>query len=246
MANEEPITDKDKIRIASDFILHAPPGEFNEVFNDVRLLLNNDTLLKEGCAAAFAQYNKDQFMPVRLEGVDKPTLVTIHNDIGQGRFYDPKSGKSFKYDHLRKEAAEVQQHEPHDAAKAEPWRKALQQAADVYIENHYQKAGVCTVFGRVDPASGVPGLTLCIEAHQFQPKNFWNGRWRSQWAVVLTEKQAELKGTIKVQVHYYEDGNVQLVSTKDIDRKITVSAQPENTAKDIIRTIEEEESAYQV
>jgi hypothetical protein len=52
---------------------------------------------------------------------------------------------------------------------------------------------------------------------------FKNGRWRSQWSVPLTEKQAELKGTIKVQVHYYEDGNVQLVSSKDITRKITVS-----------------------
>nr|CAG4644089.1 EOG090X08VX [Lepidurus arcticus] len=240
---DEPISDQEKVRIASDFIRHAPPGEFNEVFTDVRALLNNDNLLKEGVAGAFAAYNKDQLTPVKIVNSPKPALITEHNDLGGGRFFDPRSKQSFKYDHLRKEASDFQPWEPD--ATAEAWREAFEAQMTEYTENHYRH-GVCSVFGH---SRGNDNVTLvgCIEDHQFQPKNYWNGRWRSQWSVSFSPigGNAELQGTLRVQVHYYEDGNVQLVSSKDARQAVTITSESE-TAKELIRLIEEAENAYQL
>lgn len=239
---DDVISDQEKIRIVNDFILHAPPGEFNEVFNDVRELLNDDRLLKDGASAACSQYNKDQLTPVILEGSELAVLVTEFNDLGGGRFFDPRSKQSFKFDHLRKEASDLQNADGDHIS--EQWRAMLDIEALTYSANHYRN-GSCSVYGRT--SNGQITLNVCIEDHQFQPKNFWNGRWRSVWAISFPASgggSAELKGLLKLQVHYYEDGNVQLVSSKEFRDSIVISNEAA-TAKEIIRVIEESEHDYQ-
>lgn len=118
--------------------------------------------------------------------------------LGGGRFYDPRTKQSFKYDHLRKEASDYQPYEPD--VLAESWRAALDIETLAYTANHYRH-GVSSVFGRSQ--SGQITLNVSIEDHQFQPKNFWNGRWRSQWHVTFAPgsgSASELKGVLKAQV----------------------------------------------
>ncbi|CAF4610521.1 unnamed protein product [Rotaria sp. Silwood2] len=237
----ETLTDEEKASIARRFIAHAPPGEFNEVFNDVRTLLNDDSLVRRSVSQAFAEYNRDQYIPTKVQNSEYKCLITDVNDLGDSRFYDPRTRQSFKFDHLRRESSDYEHYQLDE--KSETWRLAWEKELTNYIKERYTY-GSCTVIGETD--ADTITLTAFIESHKYEPKNFWNGRWRSNWSLTFSKGQhtCELTGLVKVQVHYFEDGNVQLVSSKDITEIIQLQDET-MTAKEIIRIIRQAEDNYQ-
>lgn len=65
-----------------------------------------------------------------------------------------------------------------------------------------------------------------------------NGRWRSLY--IFDPSSGELEGSVKVDVHYYEDGNVRLLTNKGVTA--TVSS---GTGAGIAKEISMAEKKYQ-
>lgn len=65
-----------------------------------------------------------------------------------------------------------------------------------------------------------------------------NGRWRSLY--IFDPASGDLEGSIKVDVHYYEDGNVRLLTNKPISASI-----PSGSGAGIAKEISTSEKKYQ-
>ena len=61
-------------------------------------------------------------------------------------------------------------------AKGFPFKRILiiknAQELDEYVHEHFYRTGVATVFVPTHKDKS-HNLVLCIESHQFQPKNYW-------------------------------------------------------------------------
>ncbi|KAI9353479.1 capping protein muscle Z-line, alpha 2 [Obelidium mucronatum] len=218
------------------FVSEAPPGELSEVLNDIRGLVNNDELLQEGIVKPFAEYNINSLLVIRSESGEK-LIVSKHNQIEDGRFVDFKSKQSFVVDHVAQALSDPQPFEVN--AEVADHRAALESSVEAYTQDHYPN-GDSAVF-----AGEGRSLVIVIVNNKFNPSNFWNGRWISEWTVALDSDL--VSGELKAHVHYYEDGNVQLKTVKHINTQLSsISSDPIEFASAVVKTILKAETEYQL
>jgi len=131
---------------------------------------------------------------------------------------------------------------------------AFQQAFTTYVNQHYP-AGKVSVHTKLDDDTlhGDLDFVVLVEDHEFQPKNRWNGKWRSEWMITKSQ-QADNQGILvqggsKVHVHYYEDSNVQLVTKRMFDQvkleKVNLESEDAEIAAEVVKHIKAAENKYQ-
>ncbi|KAI0186677.1 2-oxoisovalerate dehydrogenase beta subunit [Xylaria flabelliformis] len=213
------------------FVEGAPPGELADVINDIKTLTINEPALISELGPAFEKYNEEQFVTVKLPGSSQQVVISSHNSLGDGRYFDVESSSSFAFDHATQKASEVQSYAL-EGAQANLVKSTLK-SLSTYVREHYPNAS----YG-VYPTENDTKVAIIIVANKYSPNNFWNGRWRSLY--IYDPHSGSLEGSIKVDVHYYEDGNVRLLTNKPLSSSVA-----SDTGAGISKEIAAGEKKYQ-
>ncbi|KAL8909489.1 MAG: hypothetical protein Q9207_000169 [Kuettlingeria erythrocarpa] len=228
----------DSAAAVSAFVEGAPPGELADVIADVKKLTANEPNLLDSIVPAFQKYNEEQLATVKLPGSSKNVLISSYNSLGDGRYYDIESQRSFAFDHQTQKASDVQPYNPN--FEHSDLVTSLLKSLHTHASEHYPSATTA-----VCPSPG--SITLLLVSNKYSPSNFWNGRWRSTYTLSHSPAPT-LIGRINVDVHYYEDGNVRLNTSKDV-KEITLEGRTGLShaalAAEVLGQIEGAERTYQ-
>jgi len=231
-----------KLNIATYFIMSSPPGEVDDVITDVIKLVSDPAAVGDDTINAILRdYNAEQLVWGPDVDEKTPIMVSAHGAVAADEYVDANTGRVLKFDQRRRKFTEATDKKQTLPGPVAAYRAAVQKGVDGYIASSF-KSGKCvaSVYGA---DTGV--LTICVSAKNVNLGNFWSGSWRSVYHLNVGRRGAqELKGNIKVQVHYFEDGNVQLHTNYDRVATVTVGSE-DDTGKEVGKALNKIESDFQ-
>ncbi|KAI8959326.1 2-oxoisovalerate dehydrogenase beta subunit [Daldinia sp. FL1419] len=221
----------DVAKTVESFVEGAPPGELSDVINDIKALTFNEPDIVSKLGPAFERYNEEQFVTAKLPGSSQQVIISSHSSLGDGRYYDVESSSSFTFDHATQKASNVQSYVL-EGPQADLVKSTLK-SVSAYVKEHFPNGsyGVYSI-------EGDSKIAVIIVANKYSPNNYWNGRWRSLY--IFDPSSNALEGSIKVDVHYYEDGNVRLLTNKPVTGSVS-----SGTGAGIAKEISAAERKYQ-
>lgn len=241
MGDVEEASPEQKINIGTYFIMSAPVGEVDDVNADVSKLIGDSSVWSEEVQRKILRDYNIENLTTAPDSDGNPVLVSSFGQVDDVSYLDPNTGRVLEFDHKKRawtKATDKKQVLPDEIAA---YRDAVAKGVSRYLEEHYKKDKVgCAVYGNENGT-----LTICISAKNVHLSAYWTGAWKSVYTVSVKSKgDAEMKAALKVQVHYFEDGNVQLHSVNDKALKVKI-ADPDATAKDVATAISNHETEFQ-
>ena len=95
----EEISNEEKLKIATHFLLSSPAGEIQELLSDVQKIIPSSVLGDDQIKSILRTYNIDQQTLSETSNGDA-MLVSKHGEIDDNHYIDPRAGKVYGFNHV--------------------------------------------------------------------------------------------------------------------------------------------------
>jgi len=233
-----------KLNIATYFLMSSPTGEVDDVVTDVMKLADRAIVSESALEKVLKDYNCENMVwAADPEDSKAPSiLVSAYGQVSANSYLDANSGRVLTFDHRKRKFTGVSDKKQVLGGDVASYRDAISKSVSEYQGKQYKSGKVVSAVYGADSGQ----VTICISAKNVNLANFWSGGWRGVYTINVGKKgsPSELKANVKVQVHYFEDGNVQLHTNIDKTASINVGSE-EETAKEIAKALGKIETDFQ-
>lgn len=247
MAEDDEYTPEQKKKISRHFVLVSPHGESLDLIADLKKVVGN-LLNDEWQKESTTEYNKRRF--VICEGDNSKVICCPQGEVEANKYLQPDKKLVCTVDPIKQKiTSEADASNLVASGDVDKYRQSMAEKLKEYIKNYYED-------GTENPQSHSRGsgyvyaspqgqIAIVISFKNLNVANYWTGGWQSEWTLSVSDKgKTKLEGRIRLNVHYFEDGNVQLNSTFNEVGEVEVS-DFNSTATNVINTISTLETDFQ-
>lgn len=210
-------------QLLSQLVKTAPPGELEEVHNDLVSIVPSQLSVVSKTVTRLAE---NQGMLLSGKGIAHQE----NKDSASGKFWDFKEKKKYNTSFKGGKVYDVEAATP--TAEYPVFYDDLSKKLEQYGDKHFPSE---FAFEIVPVSSTKVSVTLI--GQKLNKSNFYTGRWHSRY---VFQKSQTTHGEIALDIHYYEEGNVRL------DFKETVDEPCEFSADAIVEFIRSTENAVSI
>lgn len=215
MSEFEEISDVERLQIAQHFLMNSPPAQYGLVAADVKKLLPDGCMPETMQKEVAKKYNLKN---CRVVKAPSGALVALHEAgvVDADHCVDCSNGSVFKIDHLTMETSAADDGVTFAADSViESKRAAVGEHINAYVKKKFSgDASAGSVYAK-DGA-----IFIAITGERSNLRNMYCGKWNSQFKIEKMDGgKATVSGDTKVHNHYFEEGNIQLQTSKPVASK---------------------------
>ena len=156
---DDELDEASKLKIATNFINHSPPGQIQKVVEDVKTLLGGH-VPRSTLDSLMVKVNSTSFVAVDVPGEGRKVLITPFGDLGDGTFLDPMGLQRLTIDHGKQVCTSAEALSGEEAASLDaPEKGQVDAAMSRYAANKLPDSVVTTYCKIVGPSTVI---TCCI------------------------------------------------------------------------------------